>query len=123
LAFVLRELPVFGQHIKTSTARLRLLVRPLIHAKFAFDIKFLTFLDQFAEIFSRFAPYLKVDERSDLLFFALRVGVILVVGQRGRENSFTVRGVSEFWVSGDVASDEDFVEIYSDLGFRFDVIW
>ena len=124
LALVLGELPVLDQHKKTSTASVGLLVGPFVHAEFALHKEFLTFLDQLAEIFGGFTPDLKIDEGSDLLVLPLSVGVRLVVCDRRRQNSLSVGRVSEFRVSGEIADDENFVQIHnSDLGFRFDVVF
>jgi hypothetical protein len=68
-----------------------LLVCPFVHAEFALHKKFLAFLNELAEILGGFVPNLQIDESRDLLFLPLRVGVILVVCERGRENSFSVR--------------------------------
>jgi hypothetical protein len=124
LALVLGELPVFDQDVETSAARAGLFVCPFVHAEFPLDEEFLALLDQLAEIFGGFTPDLEVDESSDLLVVPLSVSVRLVVCERRRQNSFCVRRVSEFRVSGEIADDENFVEIHSgDLGFRFDVVF
>ena len=83
LAPVLGELPVFDQQIKTGAASVGLLVGPFVHAEFGIDAKFLALLNQLAEILGRFTPYLKVDERGDLLFLPLCVGVMLVIRNGG----------------------------------------
>jgi hypothetical protein len=122
LALELRELPVLDQEIKTRAAGVGLFVGPFVHAEFAIDEEFLALLNELAEILGRSAPYLEVHKSGDLLFLALSVGEVLVVGDGCRQNSFPARGVSEFGISGEVASDDDFVDVHKgDLGFRFDV--
>jgi hypothetical protein len=75
-----------------------------------------------AEILGGSTPYLKVDKSGDLLFLPLSVREVLVVGDGCRQNSFPARGVSEFGISGEVASDDDFVDVHNgDLGSRFAV--
>ena len=119
LALVLGELPVLDQHKKTSAASVGLLVGPFVHAEFALHKEFLTFLDQFAKIFGGFSPDLKVDEGRYLLFLTLSVGIIFVVSEGGRENGFAGWCVAQFRVSGEVAGDEDSVDVHnSDLGFQ-----
>ena len=84
---------------------LGLLVRPFVHAELAVDEDFLALLNEFPEILGGLTPYLKVHKSGDLLFFPLSVGVMLVVGDRGRDNGFAARSVSEFGISGEVAGD------------------
>ena len=84
LAPVLGELPVFDQQIKTGAASVGLLVRPFVHAKLAIDEDFLALLNEVPEILGGLTPYLEVHKSGDLLFFPLSVGVMLVVGDRGR---------------------------------------
>jgi len=122
LALGLGELPILDQEIKTGAACVGLLVGPFVHAEFAIDEEFLALLNELAEILGGPTPYLEVDKSGDLLFLPLSVGEVLVVGDGCRQNSFPARGVSEFWISGEVASDDDFVDVHNgDLGFRFDV--
>ena len=122
LALELGELPILDQEIKTRAASVGLFVGPFVHAEFAIDEEFLALLNELAEILGGSTPYLKVDKSGDLLFLPLSVGEVLVVGDGCRQNSFPARGVSEFWISGEVASDDDFVDVHNgDLGFRFDV--
>jgi hypothetical protein len=55
----------------------------------------------------------------DLLVLPLSVCEVLVVGDGCRQNSFPARSISEFGISGEVASDDDFVDVHNgDLGFR-----
>ena len=98
LAPVLGELPVFDQQIKTGAASVGLLVRPFVHAKLAIDKDFLALLDEVPEILGGLTPYLEVHKSRDFLFFPLSVGVMLVVGDRGRDNRLTTRGVSAFGI-------------------------
>ena len=122
LALELGELPVLDQEIKTRAACVGLLVAPFVHAESAIEEEFLALFDEFAEILGGSAPYLEVDKSGDLLFLPLSVSEVLVVGDGCRQNSFPARGVSEFRISGEVASDDDFVDVHNgDLGFRFDV--
>src|SRR4029077_17840801 len=114
------ELPVFDQQIKTGAASVGLLVRPFVHAKLAIDEYLLALLNQVPEILGGLTPYLKVHKSGDLLFFPLSVGVMLVVGDRGRDNRFTTRSVSEFGIAGDVSGHVDCVDVHcGDLGFWF----
>jgi hypothetical protein len=117
LALELRELPVLHQEIKTRAPCVGLLVAPFVHAEFAIDEEFLGLLNELAEILGGSAPYLEVDKSGDLLFLALSVGEVLVVSDGCRQNSFSARGVSELGISGEVASDDDFVDVHNgDLG-------
>jgi hypothetical protein len=118
LAPVLSELPVFDQQIKTGAASVGLLVRPFVHAQLAIDEDFLALLNKVPEILGGLTPYLEVHKSGDLLFFPLSVGVMLVVGDRGRDNSLTTRSVSAFGIFGEVSGDVDCVDVHSgDLGF------
>ena len=95
-----------------------LLVRPFVHAELAIDEDFLALLNEVSEILGGLAPYLEVHKSGDLLFFPLSVGVMLVVGDRGRDNRLTARSVSEFGIIGEVSGDVDCVDVHSgDLGF------
>jgi hypothetical protein len=114
LALELRELPVLDQEIKTRTACVGLLVAPFVHAEFAIDEEFLALLNELAEILGGSTPDFEVDKSGDLLFLPLSVSEVLVVGDRSRQNSFPARGVSEFGISGEVASDDDFVDVHND---------
>jgi hypothetical protein len=123
LALVLGELPVFYEEKETRTAGVGLFVGPLVHAKFALRVNFLPLLNQLAEVFSGFTPNLQIDEGRHLLLLALRVVVVLVVGDARGQNRFAARGISQFRVSGDITGDEDFVDVHwCDLGFDF-VVW
>ena len=95
LAPVLGELPVFDQQIKTGAASVGLLVRPFVHAKLAIDEDFLALLNEVPEILGGLAPNLEVHKSGDLLFFALSVCVMLVVGDRGRDNHWECIGVRD----------------------------
>ena len=65
-------------------------------------------------------PYLEVHKSGDLLFLPLSVGVMLVVGDRGRDHRLTTRSVSEFGIVGEVSGHVDCVDVhYGDLGFWF----
>ena len=120
LAPVLGELPVFDQQIKTGAASVGLLVRPFVHAKLAIDEDFLALLNEVPEILGGLTPYLEVHKSGDLLFFPLSVGVMLVVGDRGRDNRLTTRSVSEFGIVGEVSGHVDCVDVHcGDLGFWF----
>jgi hypothetical protein len=119
LALKLGELPILDQEIKTRTTSVGLFVAPFVHAELAIDEEFLALLNELAEIFGGSTPYLKVDKSGDLLFLPLSVREVLVVGDGCRQNSFSARGVSEFGIRGEVASDDDFVDVYNgDLGSR-----
>jgi hypothetical protein len=123
LAPVLGELPVFDQQIKTGATSVGLLVRPFVHAKLAIDEDFLALLNEVPEILGGLAPYLDVHKSGDLLFFPLSVGVMLVVGDRGRDHRLTTRSVSEFGIVGEVSGHVDCVDVHcGDLGFWF-VFW
>jgi hypothetical protein len=120
LAPVLGELPVFDEQIKTGAPSVGLLVRPFVHAKLAIDEDFLALLDEVPEILGRLTPYLEVHKSGDLLFFPLSVGVMLVVGDRGRDNRLTTGSESAFGIFGEVSGDVDCVDVHwSDLGFWF----
>jgi hypothetical protein len=120
LAPVLGELPIFDQQIKTGAASVGLLVRPFVHAKLAIDEDFLALLIEVPEILGGFTPYLEVHKSGDLLFSPLSVGVMLVVGDRGRDNRLTARSVSAFGIFGEVSGDVDCVDVHrGDLGFWF----
>ena len=120
LASVLGELPIFDQQIKTGAASVGLLVRPFVHAKLAIDEYFLALLNEVPEILGGFTPYLEVHKSGDLLFFPLRVCVMLVVGDRGRDNRLTTGSVSAFGIFGEVSGDVDCVDVHrGDLGFWF----
>ena len=120
LAPVLGELPVLDQQIKTGAASVGLLVRPFVHAKLAIDEDFLALLNEVPEILGGFTPYLEVHKSGDLLFFSLSVCVMLVVGDRGRDNRLTTGSVSAFGIFGKVSGDVDGVDVHSgDLGFWF----
>jgi hypothetical protein len=124
LALELGELPIVDQEIETRAACVGLFVGPFVHAELAIDEEFLAFLNELAEVLGGSTPYLEVDKSGDLLFLPLSVGEVLVVGDGSRQNSFAARGVSEFGISGEVASDDDFVDVHNgDLGFRFDVFF
>src|SRR5580704_15185027 len=94
LAPVLGELPVFDQEIKTGAASVGLLVRPLVQAELAIDEDFLALLNEVPEILGGLTPYLEVHKSGNLLFVPLRVGVMLVVGDRCRDNRLTTRSES-----------------------------
>ena len=81
---------------------------------------FLTLLNEVPEILGGFTPYLEVHKSGDLLFFPLSVGVMLVVGDRGRDNRLTTGSGSAFGIFGEVSGDVDGVDVHSgDLGFWF----
>ena len=49
-----------------------------------------------------------------------RVDVMLVVGDRGRDNRLTTGSVSAFGIFGEISGDVDCVDVHSgDLGFWF----
>ena len=122
MAFELRELPILDQEIQTGAACVGLFIGPFVHANFAIEEEFLALLNELAKILGRSTPYLEVDKSGDLLSLPLSVGEVLGVGDGCRQNSFAAWGVSEFGISGEVASDDDFVDVHNgDLGFRFDV--
>src|SRR5277367_5329708 len=100
LASVLGELPIFDQQIKTGAASVGLLVRPFVHAKLAIDEDFLALFNEVPEILGGLTPYLEVYKSRDLLFFPLSVGVMLVVGERGRDNRLTTGSGSAFGIFG-----------------------
>ena len=53
-------------------------------------------------------------------FFPLSVGVVLVVGDRGRDNRLTTGSESAFGIFGEVSGDVDCVDVHrGDLGFWF----
>jgi hypothetical protein len=118
VAPVLGELPVFDQQIKTGAASVGLLVRPFVHAKLAIDEYFLALLNEVPEILGGLTPYLEVHKSRDLFFFPLSVGVMLVVGDRGRDHRLTTGSVSAFGIFGEVSGDVDCVDVHrGDLGF------
>jgi len=120
IAPVLGELPVFDQQIKTGAASVGLFVGPFVHAKLAIDKDFLALLNEVPEILGGLTPYLEVHKSGDLLFFPLSVGVMLVVGDRGRDYRLTTRSVSEFVIVGKVSGHVDCVDVHrSDFGFWF----
>ena len=120
LAPVLGELPIFDQQIKTGAASVGLFVRPFVHAKLAIDEDFLALLNEVPEILGGLTPYLEVHKSGDLLFFPLSVCVMLVVGDRGRDNRLTTGSVSAFGIIGEVSGDVDCVDVHrGDLGFWF----
>jgi hypothetical protein len=98
-------LPIFDQQIETGAASVGVLVRPFVHAKLAIDEYFLALLNEVPEILGGLTPYLEVHKSGDLLFFPLSVGVMLVVGDRGRDNRLTTRIVSEFGIVREVSGD------------------
>ena len=126
LALELGELPIVDQEIETRAACVGLFVGPFVHAELAIDEEFLAFLNELAEVLGGSTPYLEVDKSGDLLFLPLSVGEVFVVGDGCRQNSFPTRGVSKFGISGEVASDDDFVDVHNgDLGLMcfFEVVF
>ena len=95
---------------------------PVVTTKLPFDDDLLALFGERGEVLSGLSPYGHVYESSDLLAVALAVAKELVICDcRGGNPSARV-GFSQGWVSNQVTSDDDVIDVHSNMRVFFVVL-
>jgi len=112
LAAVLSELPAFGFD-EVLGMLLAIAGFPIVTAQLTFDDDLLTLLSQRSEALAGLTPHGHVCESSDLLAFTIPVVEEFIVSNSGGCNRSTGISFSQGWVSDQVTTDDDTIDVHS----------
>ena len=112
--FTLSELPAFGFQ-EVLGMPLAVFGLPVVTTELPFDDDLLAFLNKRREVLSGLSPHGHVYESSDLLAFAFVIVKELVVRDRRSGNRSACVGFSQGWVSNQVTSDDDVIDVHSNM--------
>jgi hypothetical protein len=115
------ELPAFGLH-EVLGMLLAVFSFPIIASQLTFDDDLLAFLSQRTKVLCRLSPHGHVYESSDLLTLALDVAKELVVSDRGGSDRSSRVSFSQGWASDQVTSDDDAIDVHSNMRLTFLVL-
>ena len=88
---------------------------PVVATELPFDDDLLAFLNKRHEVLAGLSPHGHVYESSDLLAFALVIVKELVVCDRRCSNRSASIGLPKDWVSNQVTSDDDVIDVHSNM--------
>src|SRR5258706_2147032 len=92
---------------------------PIVTAQLAFDDNLLTLISQRSKTLAGLTPHGHVCESSDLLAFAIAVVEEFIVRNSGGCNRSAGGSFSQGWVSDQVTTDDDKIDVHSNMLLAF----